>query len=217
MLDERTQGIILRTRPLTETSLVVHWLTRDFGRLATVAKGACRPKSPFRGKVDLFFEADLSFVRSRKSDLHLLREVCLQEAHSALRRDLDRLQQAAYAADLVELGTETEAPMPTVFTIVGGFLKRVEKLERTQPMTILALELKILHELGLRPDLKSTTLSPGSRKVAQHLSDVDWPELDPLQLSDSQLRELRQFLHGFLIYHLGRLPKGRATVLCSAT
>ena len=31
-MDERTIGLILRTRPLTETSLIVHWLTPDLGR-----------------------------------------------------------------------------------------------------------------------------------------------------------------------------------------
>ena len=46
---ERATGLVLRTRPLTETSLIVLWLTREAGRLATVAKGARRPKSPFRG------------------------------------------------------------------------------------------------------------------------------------------------------------------------
>ena len=37
-------GIILRTRPLTETSVIVNWLTPDCGRISTVAKGARRPK-----------------------------------------------------------------------------------------------------------------------------------------------------------------------------
>ncbi len=72
---ETATGIILRTRPLTETSLILHWLTPDFGRLATVAKGARRPKSPFAGRLDLFYAADFSFSRSRSSDLHNLREV----------------------------------------------------------------------------------------------------------------------------------------------
>src|SRR5206468_11240639 len=87
-------GLILRTRPLTETSLIVHWLTPNFGRLATVAKGARRPKSPFRGQLDLFYLADFSFYRSRRSDLHILREVSLRDTNAALRQDLDRLQQA---------------------------------------------------------------------------------------------------------------------------
>ena len=80
-MDERSIGVILRVRPLTETSLIVHWLTPDLGRVATVAKGARRPKSPFRGKLDLFYEADFSFQRSRRSELHNLREVVLRETH----------------------------------------------------------------------------------------------------------------------------------------
>ena len=51
---ESATGLILRIRPLTETSLIVHWLTPEFGRVATVAKGARRPKSPFAGKLDIF-------------------------------------------------------------------------------------------------------------------------------------------------------------------
>ena len=44
---ERTTGLILSLFPLTETSLVVHWLSPDMGRIGTVAKGARRPKSAF--------------------------------------------------------------------------------------------------------------------------------------------------------------------------
>src|SRR6185295_11162894 len=102
---ETATGLVLRTRPLTETSLIVHWLTPDLGRLATVAKGARRPKSPFRGKLDLFYLADFSFVRSRRSDLHTLREVALRETHHALRRDLGWLEQASYCGALIEQTT----------------------------------------------------------------------------------------------------------------
>ena len=108
-------GLILRTRPLTETSLIVNWLTPNFGRISTVAKGARRPKSPFRGKLDLFYLADLSFSRSRRSDLHTLREVSLRETHSSLRQDLGQLRQASYCAALIEQTTETETPLPAVF------------------------------------------------------------------------------------------------------
>ncbi len=75
---ESTTGIILRTRPFKETSLIVHWLTPNSGRVATIARGARRPKSPFLGKLDLFYEADFSFSRSLHSDLHVLREIGLR-------------------------------------------------------------------------------------------------------------------------------------------
>ena len=40
---ETATGLVLRARPLTETSLIIHWLTPDLGRLATVAKGGAAP------------------------------------------------------------------------------------------------------------------------------------------------------------------------------
>ena len=91
-MSENAIGLVLRTRPLTDTSLIVHWLTPEFGRLATVAKGARRPKSPFAGKLDLFYLADFSFQRSRRSELHQLREVSLRETHAAIRKELEHLQ-----------------------------------------------------------------------------------------------------------------------------
>ena len=99
-MEERATGLILRTRPLTDTSLIVLWLTPELGRVATVAKGARRANSPFRGKLDLFYLADFSFARSRRSDLHTLREIVLREPHEVLRRNLAVLRQAAYASML---------------------------------------------------------------------------------------------------------------------
>src|SRR3974377_16958 len=103
---ESATGLILRTCPLTETSLIVRWLTPDFGRLATVANGPRRSKSPFAGKLDLFYLAVFSFSRSRRSELHNLREVSLREMHRALRLEIGYLDQASYCAALVEQTTE---------------------------------------------------------------------------------------------------------------
>jgi DNA repair protein RecO (recombination protein O) len=207
-MDERTTGIILRTRPLTETSLIVQWLTRDFGRIATVAKGARRPKSPFRGKLDLFYLADFSFARSRRSELHTLREVVLRDTHEVLRRELVYLQQASYCAALIEQTTETGTPLPGVYELIRALLGHLPK-RAAQPITVFAFELKLLNELGLKPDLEKTNLKPGTKQIVNVLSTGDWPAVSRLKPSEAQATELGQFLHGFLIYHLGRIPKGR--------
>lgn len=214
-MDVRTTGLILRTRPLTETSLIVHWLTPDLGRVATIAKGARRPKSPFRGKLDLFYRADFSFRRSARSELHLLREVVLLETHEALRRELACLQQAAYCAALIEQTTETETPLPSVLEMILGMLRHLPQ-SRPHPQTVFAFELRLLNELGLKPDWTETKLTPGARQVAGALESGDWTVPLRLKLSTAQVRELQQFLHGFLIYHLGKIPKGRAAALAGS-
>ncbi len=213
MKTENATGLILRVRPLTETSLIIHWLTPDSGRIATVAKGARRPKSPFAGKLDLFYAADFSYSRSRSSSLHQLREIKLRETHGAIRRDLMKLQQAGYAAAFIEQATETDTPLPEIFELVREFLKHLCE-HQPQPQNIFALELKLLRELGLEPDLATSRLTPGAKKIIPLLLAND-PD-SRLKLSAAQTAELRHFLHGFLIFHLGRLPRGRAAAVAGS-
>lgn len=212
---ETATGLVLRTRRLTETSLIVHWLTPELGRLATVAKGALRPNSPFRGKLDLFYHADVSFSRSRRSELHTLREVGLRETHPALRQDLARLRQASYCAALVEQTSETETPLSAIFELMLGLLQYLGTRE-SQPRTIFAFELKLLSELGLKPDWEQSKLNPATKLLVQALADEDWNDLARLAPNRAQVAELGRFLNGFLIYHLGRLPRGRDAALGQA-
>src|SRR5258708_15710415 len=136
-MSENAIGLILRTRPLTDTSLIVHWLTPDFGRLATVAKGARRPKSPFAGKLDLFYLGEFSFQRSRRSELHQLREVSLRETHAAIRQEMEHLHQASYCAALIEQTTEMETPLPEIFSLMTACLIHLPKHPH-HPQTLLA-------------------------------------------------------------------------------
>jgi DNA repair protein RecO (recombination protein O) len=211
-MDERSTGLILRTRPLTETSVIVQWLTPDLGRIATVAKGARRPKSPFRGKLDLFYEADFSFARSRKSELHTLREVMLRETHSDLRNELGWIQQASYCAAFIEQTTETETPLSEVHSLMAGLLSNLSE-RAPVPRTVFAFELKMLERLGMQPDFEDSHLPPGTRELARTLSTAGWEMIGRVKLSDDQTDQLKRFLHGFLIYHLGKLPRGRAAAL----
>jgi DNA repair protein RecO (recombination protein O) len=216
---ENTRGLVLRTRPLTETSLIVNWLTPASGRISTVAKGAFRPKSPFKGKLDLFYLADISFSRSRRSELHTLREVILLETNVRLRQDLDALRQASYCASLVEQTTETETPLPSIFELMLGFLSsfrgeiNASASGVESPLRVFAFELRLLRELGLDPDLQETRVSRPTQDLANVLQNFQWGELAALSPSTEQTVELRRYLHGFLIYNFGRLARGRESAI----
>jgi DNA repair protein RecO (recombination protein O) len=212
-MDARAHGLILRTRPLTETSLIVHWLTPDEGRLATVARGARRPKSPFAGKLDLCHRADFTFARSRRSDLHTLREVTLRGTLPALRTDVRRLQRAAYLVGLVELTTETETPLPAVHALTQQALAAVNDGHGGR-LAVPAFELRLLGELGLAPPLDRDALpAPGARGLAARLRDAPWSALADPAPDSADVEAVARFLHGFLIHHVGRLPRGRGEAL----
>ena len=75
------------------------------------------------------------------------------------------------------------------------------------------MELKLLRELGLAPNFGQSNLTAGTKKIAGMLAQQDWTTGLRVKLTGAQTAELRQFLHGFLIVHLGRLPAGRAVAL----
>jgi len=211
-MDEAAQGIILRTRPLTETSLIVYWLTAEQGRLATVAKGARRPKSTYHGKLDLFFSADFNFSRSRRSELHNLREVKLRETHAELRRSLHKLEQLSYFTNLIEQTTEADTPIPETHQLFSGIVQHV-RAQPPQPRLVFAFELKHLTDLGLAPDIESSRLKKPAAELVEKLLHLDWPDIARLKTDTETARDIQQFLHGYLIYHIDRLPKGRAKAL----
>ena len=82
-----------------------------------------------------------------------------------------------------------------------------------QPRSVFALELKLLSVLGLGPEVAETDLRPGARELLTQLTTSDWPDLAALKPSGAEVKALRQFLHGFIIHHCHKLPKGRDEAL----
>ena len=115
---QSTAAILLRKRKFSDTSLIVSWCTESLGCIQTVAKGARRAKSPFAGKLDLFFEAEISIISSRKSNLHTLAEVVLKNPFGDIRTNYRRMQTAAYFVELIEICTERDHREPELFALL---------------------------------------------------------------------------------------------------
>ena len=50
---EKTEGIVIRQADFSESSRVVTFFTRDFGKISALAKGAKRLKGPFQAAIHL--------------------------------------------------------------------------------------------------------------------------------------------------------------------
>lgn len=58
---ESQPAFVLHSRPYRETSLVVEAITRDYGRMALVAKGVRRPRSAMRGVLMAFQPLEITW------------------------------------------------------------------------------------------------------------------------------------------------------------
>ncbi len=164
---DTTAAILLRKTKLSDTSLIITWFTEGHGKLKTVAKGARRPKSPFAGKLDLFFDAEISFARSRRSELHTLREAVLKNPREGLRRTFQQVQLAAYFVELIELVTESDHAAPELYDLLKRGLDYLEANAPTQ-RALLHFESELTRLLGIR-DKRETSAARAIGHMAGRL------------------------------------------------
>lgn len=145
---ESTAAILLRRRKFSDTSLIVSWCTESLGCIQTVARGARRSKSPFAGKLDLFFETEIQIARSRRSTLHTLTELTLRNPFAGIRQSHVRTQAAAYFVELVELCTERDHHEPELFALLRRAFNYLDQHE-VEPRTVAHFEAELARIAGV--------------------------------------------------------------------
>ncbi len=133
---QHSPAILIRRRAWGDTSWITTWLTLEHGKVSTMARGARRPGSPFAGKLDLFYIAEISYISSRKSSLHTLKEVQVLEPFDASRLSCANIFLCGYFAELTELVTEPGSPVVGIFDL----LKRAITHLKDKPASLRALE-----------------------------------------------------------------------------
>ncbi len=152
----RTLALVLRTVEVFETSLVATLFTRELGKVAVLAKGARRLKSPIQGGLDLLGVSDIVLFPKASETLDLLAEAAPVERFASLRRDLGAFYAGFYIAELLIDLTDPHDPHPRLFDAARITLRHLGDSElRTR--RIMRFELACLRELGLMPALDHCT------------------------------------------------------------
>lgn len=150
----RTHGIVIRTRKVRESSRIVLFFTRDYGKISTIAKGSLKPKSKFGASLELFTRSAIIFYKKENRDLHTLSHSEILSPHQGLKQDVVKLAYASVAGEMVERLVPGEEPNKQLFLLLDSALKQIDLADRTQLEVILtSYELKMLHMVGYGPEL----------------------------------------------------------------
>ena len=150
---KKTEALVLRITPYSRTSQVVTWLTPDYGRLVTLAKGACRPKSSFLGQYDLFYTCELIFYRREKSSVHILRECSPLESRTAFRDNWKAMMCASYVCELVWRVSQEDHSQPDLYEFTNASLNYLSA-GSIKPQFLVWIELKLMDLLGMAPQIR---------------------------------------------------------------
>ena len=174
MMIEKTEGIVLRSRPFSRTSRMVTWLTPDFGRVTTVIKGACRPKSFFLGQTDLGYRCELLFYRREHAGAHIAREVFPLDCREALRGNWRAAVAASYVCWLLSQVTEPMLASAELYGLLDEVLNTISAAPREARLEniLVDFDFLLLDLLGVSPNFsycQDCTFGPEKRKSCRFL------------------------------------------------
>ena len=152
----RDSAICLRTTDYSETSQVVHFLTRIDGVVSLLAKGSKRPKSKTGGTLDLLSEGDLVYTTSASSAgaLGTLIEFSETTTHSDLRKAARTLYAALYMTELTGSLLAEGDPHTEVFDLLHSGLVRVGQADAPISAVLAYFQWRLLRHVGLLGDMK---------------------------------------------------------------
>ena len=226
----KTEGIALAIRPWSRTSHVVTWLTPDAGPVATVVKGAVRPKSAFLGQYDLFYTCDLVYYANSRGELHPLREASPVERRDGLRGRWRETTLAGYAAELARQLAPAGEDAAAWYSFLGAFLDKLATGTANLAESLVRLEAGTLSMAGLKPDFTGADMSePWSYFSIERGRAGDGPRA--VRLSSDAMRYLEsqkggvdyvvvddaiRFLGLFIAFHLDLPPETRRLAVQAA-
>jgi DNA repair protein RecO (recombination protein O) len=147
-----TEGIVLKTFDLRETSRIACFFTKEFGKVSGVLKGIRTDPKKFRSSLTNFSLNDIVYYRYRNSDLHLVSQCDLKDFFFPIRQDLKRTLAASYMAELIYVVMPTEEENLEVYQLILDFLNSLQGEEDINQLVHM-FQIKMLALSGFRPTL----------------------------------------------------------------
>ena len=146
------EGVVLRETDTKETDKILTVLTKTEGKLAVIARGARRKNSRIAAASQLLVYSEMTLFQ--RGNWSILDEASTLELFPGVRQDIELLALGSYFAEMTELLTEEEVPVPQVLSLLLNALYALGTLHKEQKQVKAAFELRLLTLAGFEPFLE---------------------------------------------------------------
>jgi DNA repair protein RecO (recombination protein O) len=151
---QKSDGILLRRQDLRETSILLTFYTRDFGKIKGIVRGVRGPRALFGGGAyELFALDEIIFYERKGGEIFTISQCDLSNYFNPIRRSLEKLSYAAYIVELLDSVTPLTDKNSEVFDLTLNSITLLEG-ESSSRRVARIFEIKLLSLLGLMPNFQ---------------------------------------------------------------
>ncbi len=235
---EKIEGIILNERAYGESSKIINVLTKKYGIIGMIAKGARTLKSELRSVSSKLTYGNFN-VYYKEGKLSTLSSVDVIDNFKNIKKDIHKISYAAFLLELAEQVYKQKNDEDIYNLLISGLLKINENFD---PLVITnIIELKYLDYLGVMPIIDRCCVCGNTSSIAtlssykggylcnncrtdeKIVSDktiklirmfyyVDISKISKLDVSDITKKEINHFLDDYYDRYTGLYLKSKVLI-----
>lgn len=242
MIQEAT-GIVLKSTPFSDTSMVTRVFTREFGKISLMAKGVRKSKKGAAGILESMNKINFQVNYNDSKDLQILRDLSLVTALTKIRNDYKRLTAGLAMVDMIDKTMQPKDASTILFRLLNHSLEELNNSKSNVVYLYLFFQFQLAKYSGFNPlphqcyacrnDLAGCYLDKTSghqycKSCINHdsiflpenccaflnqLSQTFISEIQNLMIEEDELEIIREYIHSFLILHLHGVEKAKSVQL----
>lgn len=151
----KTEAVILKSMKYGDTSKIVTFYSKEFGRIKGIAKGARAPKNKFGSALEPLTKAALVLYKKEHRDLHLISQCDALDSFRHISEDLDRMSVGLAVLELVDQLTHDEERRPALYGLLAEVLGALNCSGKNFSVYLDAFRIKLVAAFGYAPNFET--------------------------------------------------------------
>lgn len=161
-MDKKIIGIVVNERSYSETSKIINVLTKEYGVISLIAKGAKGLKSPLRNVTTKLTYGTFN-IKYKEKGLSTLISVDIINPLKEIKKDITKISYASFIVDLSEQVMKHSNNSEVLKLLIDALIKINENFDPIVISNI--LELKYLDFLGVMPIIDECSICRGKKSI----------------------------------------------------
>jgi DNA repair protein RecO (recombination protein O) len=165
----KTEAVVLKSMNFRDSSKIVTFYTRRYGKVKGIAKGARQMKSKFGASLQPITKVSLVLYKKEHRDLQLISECDAIKTYKSTHSELERMAVALSILELVNQLSHEEEDNDKLYLLLVETLNEIENAKKNFLNLLFAFEIRYAAQFGFTPNLEVCSIC--GRKVDDMISE----------------------------------------------
>ena len=150
----KTEAVVLKSMNYRDSSKIVTFYTRRYGKIKCIAKGARQLKSKFGAGLEPITNVSLVLYKKEHRDLQLVSQCDAIKTYKSIHGELERMAVALAVLELVNYLAHDEEGNDALYNLLVDTLDEIERATKNVLNLFFAFEIRCASLFGFAPDLE---------------------------------------------------------------